>query len=85
MAVADPLNVAMRMANKLADDLPRNLDIAILRHTIHQLAAAARPAAKPAPKRRHRVVAPGYWALRKRIQRARAKADAAARAAGQSV
>jgi hypothetical protein len=84
MAVADPLNVAMRMANKLADDLPRNLDAAILRHAIRQLAAAQRPipTTKPVHKRRRRIVKPGYWALRKRIQRARARAKAATQVSG---
>jgi hypothetical protein len=81
MAIADPLTVAMRMANKLADDLPRNLDAAILRHAVRQL-AAAQPAAKPvARKRRRRIVRPGYWAQRKRIQRARIRAAKTATAA----
>ena len=79
MAVADPLHVAMRMANKLAHVLPRNLDIAILRHAVRQLVTAtASPAAVPIRKRRRRVVRAGYWAERKRAQRARARAAKAA-------
>ena len=80
MAIADPLTVAMRMANKLADALPRNLDAASLRYVIRQLVTAARQStAKPPRKRRRRRIVPaGYWALRKRIQRARAKAAKAA-------
>ena len=77
MAVADPLNVAVRLANKIACDIPRNLDIAMLRHTIHQL-AAQRPTAVLVRKRRRRIVPAGYWALRKRIQRARIRAAKAA-------
>jgi hypothetical protein len=79
MPVADPLHVAMRMANKLADDLPRNLDAAILRHAVRQLVTATpQPTPKPMPKRRRRIVRPGYWAERKRAQRARIRAAKAA-------
>jgi hypothetical protein len=75
---ADPLTAAMYLANKLVRDIPRNLDAAALQYALHQLAAVVRPAAKPARKRRRRIVPVGYWALRKRIQRARAKAAKAA-------
>jgi hypothetical protein len=74
MPVADALTAAVYLADKLARDIPRNIDAAALRYALHQLADAQRPAAKPVRKRRRRVVAPGYWAARKRAQRARARA-----------
>jgi hypothetical protein len=86
MPVADALTTIMRLADRLANDQPRNLDVATLRYAVRQLVTAtAPPAAVPIRKRGRRVVAPGYWALRKRVQRARAKAvAAAARIAGPS-
>jgi hypothetical protein len=81
MAV-DTLSVAVRLADKIACDIPRNLDIASLRYTIHQLAAQRPAAAVPARKRRRRVVAAHYWRDRKRVQRARIRAAKAAAAEG---
>ena len=78
MVVADSLGLMVRLVDKIASDLPRNLDIAILRHTVREFAAAARPAPKPVRKRRRRIVRAGYWAERKRAQRARARAAKAA-------
>jgi hypothetical protein len=67
MPVADTLTTAVRLADKIASDIPRNLDIATLRYAIHQL-AAQRPAAVPVRKRRRRIVPLHYWRDRKRIQ-----------------
>jgi hypothetical protein len=77
--VADALTTVKRLADRLANDLPRNLDVATLRYAVRQLVAATpRPAAKSVSKRRRRIVRPGYWAERKRAQRARIRAAKAA-------
>ena len=87
MTVANALSTVVRLADKLAHDIPRSLDVATLRYAVHQLAAAlAKPPTadatiSPPPRKqsrgRHYVRAkgrrPGYWAERKRIQCARAK------------
>jgi hypothetical protein len=79
MIVADALTAVTHLANKLARDLPRNLDAAALRYAAHQLARALAkpPAPEPLvcapPRTQSRDRRPGYWAERKRIQRARAK------------
>ena len=79
MIVADALTAVMHLANKFARDLPRNLDAAALRYAVHQLACAlAKPPApeplvRAPPRTQSRGRRPGYWAERKRIQRARAK------------
>jgi hypothetical protein len=68
----------VRLADQLAREQPRSLDIAIARYQIHQLAKelakpGASPEPSPSPPHRRRRRAPGYWAERKRIQRARNK------------
>ena len=88
MTVANALSTVVRLADKLARDLPRNLDVATLQYAVHQLAAAlakpstAQPPMSASPRKQsrglHHIQAkrhrrPGYWAERKRIQRARAK------------
>jgi hypothetical protein len=74
----DSLTTIAYLANKLARDLPRNLDAAALKYAAHELAIAlGAPAAArslvPAPPRKQPRRPPGYWAARKRIQRARRK------------
>jgi hypothetical protein len=73
--VANALSTVVRMADKLAHDIPRSLDVATLRYAVHQLAAAlAKPPTAPIPTRKQsRSRQPGYWAERKRVQRARGK------------
>jgi hypothetical protein len=79
--ISKALNEIVRLAEELARQPPRSLDIAIVRYQAHQLAAELAtgawlepPPASPRRRgRRRRVVAPGYWAQRKRLQRARIK------------
>jgi hypothetical protein len=79
MTTADALNAVVHLADKLARDLPRSLDVAALRYAVRQLAAAlAKPPTAKAPTSVPRCKQssgwrPGYWAERKRIQRARHK------------
>jgi hypothetical protein len=68
------LAVVVQIANKLVRDMPRNLDIAHLAYEVRQLARAVGADASTsgtggAGKRWRRR--PGYWAERKRIQRAK--------------
>jgi hypothetical protein len=81
MPVADMLSAAVRLADKLVHEQPRNLDIAWLRYSIRQLAATIAPP-RPAPygkKAKRRP--PHYWRDQKRRRRAREKANRAGCAA----
>jgi hypothetical protein len=75
----ETLSTVIHFANKLAHDLPRNLDAAALKYAARELAIAlgAMPTAAGAitftPPRQQPRRPPGYWAARKRIQRARRK------------
>jgi hypothetical protein len=74
----DTLTTIVHFANKLAHDLPRNLDAAALKYAARELAIALAkpPTTEPfasALPRKQRGRRPGYWAERKRIQRARHK------------
>jgi hypothetical protein len=76
----DALTTIVHFADKLAHDLPRNLDAATLTYAARELAVAlGAPAAAralvSAPPRKHQRRRPGYWAEGKRIQRARKKLE----------
>jgi hypothetical protein len=76
-STVETLSTVIHFANKLAHDLPRNLDAAALKYAARELAVAlgapARALVPALPRKRSSRRPPGYWAARKRIQRARRK------------